>query len=199
MQSLAVLERLLATTHSLALSHYWLTRGLLAAGFPPWPGAPLLSQPEPLQLPGEAHVDASLSADAGSTWTSDHQVSPPQAIQLNLPPSRWITRACQCSRREFTDSNSEHTIIVNCFLLPAQQRKRKSFTTILALVLNNVDSIHYMNVPTLCIMFWSFLTSLWVFFLQIRIFYKHFTLIYTHFHDSSERKLGPVLTSITFD
>ena len=66
-QSLAVLERLLATTHSLALSHYWLTRGLLAAGFPPWPGAPLLSQPEPLQLPGEAHVDASLSADAGST------------------------------------------------------------------------------------------------------------------------------------
>ena len=153
MQSLAVLERLLATTHSLALSHYWLTRGLLAAGFPPWPGAPLLSQPEPLQLPGEAHVDASLSADAGSTWTSDHQVSPPQAIQLNLPPSRWITRACQCSRREFNDSNSEHMIIVNCFLLPVQQRKGKSFFTILALVLNNVDSIHRMNAPTLCIMF----------------------------------------------
>ena len=96
---LTVLERLVATDHSLALSHYWLTWGLLAAEFPPWPGAPLLSQPDPSWLPRWVHVDASLSADAGSTWTSDHQESPPQAILQNLPPSSWITRARHDSRQ----------------------------------------------------------------------------------------------------
>ena len=95
---LAVLERLVATDHSLARSHYWLTWGLLAAEFPPWPRSPLLSQPDPSWLPRWVHVDASLSADAGSTWISDQQESPPQAIQQNLPPSSWITRACHCSR-----------------------------------------------------------------------------------------------------
>ena len=95
---LTVLERLVATDHSLALSHYWLTWGLLAAEFPPWPSPPLLSQPDPSWLPRWVHVDASLSADTGSTWTSDHQESPPQAIQQNLPPSSWITRACHSSR-----------------------------------------------------------------------------------------------------
>ena len=105
--SLAILEGLLATSHSLALSHYWPTRGLLAAECPPWPSAPLLSQPDPLRLPGEVHVDASLSADAGSTWTNDQQESPLQAIQQNLPPSSWITRACQCSRRCFKAINTK--------------------------------------------------------------------------------------------
>ena len=95
---LAVLERLVATDHSLARSHYWLTWGLLAAEFPPWPSPPLLSQPDPSWLPRWVHVDASLSADAGSTWISDQQESPPQAIQQNLPPSSWITRARHCSR-----------------------------------------------------------------------------------------------------
>ena len=96
---LTVLERLAATGHSPARSHYWLTRGLLAAGFPPWPSPPLIRQPDPAQLPGWVHVDASLSADAGSTWTSDHQESPPQAILQNLPPGSWITRARHDSRQ----------------------------------------------------------------------------------------------------
>ena len=119
--SLAILEGLLTTSHSLALSHYWPTRGLLAAGFPPWPISPLLSQPDPLRLPGGVHVDASLSADAGSTWTSDHQTSPLQAIQQNLPPSSWITRACQCSRRCLRAINSQHMKTIRHF--PFSRRK----------------------------------------------------------------------------
>ena len=75
-----MLEGLQATKHSLARSHYWPPRGLLAAGFSPWPGSPLIKQPEPLRLLGGAHVDASLSADAGSTWPDDQQGSLPQAI-----------------------------------------------------------------------------------------------------------------------
>ena len=59
-----------------------------------------LSQPDPPWLPKEVHVDADLSADAGSTWTNGHQWSPLQAIQQNLPPSSWITRACQSSRQQ---------------------------------------------------------------------------------------------------
>ena len=97
--SLTVLEGLETTKHSLAPSHYWLTRGLLAAEFPPWPSPPLLSQPDPSWLPRWVHVDASLSADAGSTWPSDHQDSPPQVIRQNLPPSSWITRARHDSRQ----------------------------------------------------------------------------------------------------
>ena len=75
-----MLEGLQATEHSLARSHYWPPRGLLAAGCGPWPGSPLVRQPEPLRLLGGAHVDASLSADAGSTWPDDQQGSLPQAI-----------------------------------------------------------------------------------------------------------------------
>ena len=63
----AVLEGLLATRHSLARSHYWPTQELLAAGFPPWPGPTLLRQPDHLSLRRGDHVDAGLSADAGST------------------------------------------------------------------------------------------------------------------------------------
>ena len=103
---LTVLERLITTDHSLARSHYWLTRGLLAAEFPPWPSPPLLSQPGSAWLPRWAHVDASLSADAGSTWPSDHQDSPPQVIPQNLPPSSWITRARHDSRQQFRPSQS---------------------------------------------------------------------------------------------
>ena len=94
-----MLERLETTDHSLVLSHYWLTRELLAAGFPPLPDPPLLSQPGYSWLPRYVHVDASLSADTGSTWPGDHQGSPPQAILQNLPPSSWITRARHDSRQ----------------------------------------------------------------------------------------------------
>ena len=95
---LTVLERLVATDHSLALSHYWLTWGLLAAEFPPWPSPPLLSQPDPSWLPRWVHVDASLSADAGSTWANDQHESPTQATRQSLSLSSWITRACHNSR-----------------------------------------------------------------------------------------------------
>uniref|UniRef100_A0A0X3PHW3 Uncharacterized protein n=1 Tax=Schistocephalus solidus TaxID=70667 RepID=A0A0X3PHW3_SCHSO len=37
--------------HSQALSCYCATRRLLAAGFPPWPGAPLLRRPGPAWVP----------------------------------------------------------------------------------------------------------------------------------------------------
>ena len=98
--SLAISGGLVTASHSLALSHYWPTQGLLAAEFPPWPITPRLSQPDPPWLPKEVHIDADLSADAGSTWTDSNQVSHLQAIQQNLPPSSWITRACQSSRRQ---------------------------------------------------------------------------------------------------
>ena len=53
--SLAVLDRLLGTDHSLALSHYWPPRELLAAGLPPWPDSPRLratwSPPTPWRRP----------------------------------------------------------------------------------------------------------------------------------------------------
>ncbi len=65
---LTILEGLCTTNHSLAWSHYWPTRELLAAGFPLWPVAPLIKQPDPLELLQGGHVDASLSADANSTW-----------------------------------------------------------------------------------------------------------------------------------
>ena len=119
--SLAILEGLLTTSHSLALSHYWPTRGLLAAGFPPWPISPLLSQPDPLRLPGGVHVDASLSVDAGSTWTSDHQGSPLQAIPQNVPPSSCITKACQGSRRYLRAINCQHMKTIKCFPFPLRK------------------------------------------------------------------------------
>ena len=95
---LAVLEGLWNINHSLALSHYWSTRGLLAAGLPPWPDSPFIRQPGPAQLPGQDHIEANLSADARSTWAGETQDSPPQDFHSNWPPSSWITRACQSSR-----------------------------------------------------------------------------------------------------
>ena len=95
---LTVLEGLRGIDHSLALSHYWSTRGLLAAGFPPWPGSPFLRQPGRVRLLRHDHVDANLSADAGSTWTNATQDSPPQVIHRHWPPSSWITRSCHRPR-----------------------------------------------------------------------------------------------------
>ena len=112
--SLAISGGLVTASHSLALSHYWPTQGLLAAEFPPWPITPRLSQPDPPWLPKEVHIDADLSADAGSTWTDSHQGSPLQAIQQNLPPSSWITRACQSSRPYYWRKNVKQTQIVPC-------------------------------------------------------------------------------------
>lgn len=82
---------LLRRHHSQARSHYRPTRGLLAAGFPPWPGSPLLGQPGGAGLPLRPHIDAGLSADARSTWRTPHQDSQPQTIHRTRPPSSWIT------------------------------------------------------------------------------------------------------------
>lgn len=95
---LAILEGLWNINHSLALSHYWSTRGLLAAGFPPWPDSPFIRQPGLVGLPRQDHVEANLSADARSTWVDETQNSPPQDFHSNWPPSSWITRTCQSSR-----------------------------------------------------------------------------------------------------
>ena len=73
--SLAILGGLLTASHSVALSHYWPTQRILAAGFPLWPGPPCLRQSEPPWLPGEAHVDAGLSPDAVLSWPNSHQKS----------------------------------------------------------------------------------------------------------------------------
>lgn len=64
---LTVLIGLALGFHSTALSHYCLPRRLLAAGFHPWPGSSLLSQPEHIGLLHCAHIDDKLSADAMST------------------------------------------------------------------------------------------------------------------------------------
>lgn len=88
---LTLLDGLPLSSHSRARTHYCSTRRLLAAGFPPWPGSPLLSQPGRPKLPQGAHIDAELSADAQSTWVTEHQNSRPQIILDNRPPSSWIT------------------------------------------------------------------------------------------------------------
>ena len=64
---LTILNGLLATAYSRALSHYCRTRGLLPAAFPPWAGASLLRQPGDFSLHRNHHIDAGLSADTRST------------------------------------------------------------------------------------------------------------------------------------
>ena len=148
--SLAISGGLATDSHSLALSHYWPTQGLLAAEFPPWPITPRLSQPDPPWLPKEVHVDADLSADAGSTWTNGHQWSPLQAIQQNLPPSSWITRACQCSRRGFNAINTEQIKQKHSFLF----QMRKLFLQNICHIYNGQTWFQHMRFPT--IMFYNF-------------------------------------------
>ena len=121
--SLAILGGLPTASHSLALSHYWPTQRLLAAGFPLWPIPPRLRQPDPPWLPREVHVDAGLSADTGSTWTDSWQESIPQAIPQNLPPSSWITGARHNSQQytewqvaDYTNINSDiYTVRESCY------------------------------------------------------------------------------------
>ncbi|KAK2709963.1 hypothetical protein QYM36_013591 [Artemia franciscana] len=67
---LIILDRLQHNPHSQALSHYCLTRALLAAGFPLWPGTHLFKQPRDPCFRSVHDVDARLSADAYSTWAT---------------------------------------------------------------------------------------------------------------------------------
>ncbi|CAA9995040.1 unnamed protein product [Nesidiocoris tenuis] len=62
--------------HSRARSRYCRPRGLLAAGFPPWPVSPLLSEPGDVELPRRHHVDGQLSADTWSTQKHRRTVNP---------------------------------------------------------------------------------------------------------------------------
>ncbi|CAH0724605.1 unnamed protein product, partial [Brenthis ino] len=66
-------------------------RGLLAAGLPPWPGSPLLSEPAPPRLLRGVHINTRLSVDVQSTWATQHQDSRPQVILRARPPSSRIT------------------------------------------------------------------------------------------------------------
>jgi len=76
-----ILVGLITAVHSGTLSHYCLPRELLAAGFHPWPGSSLLSQPECHGLLHGTHIDGELSADVPSTWAGPlHSRSQPQAI-----------------------------------------------------------------------------------------------------------------------
>ena len=98
-----MLDWLLDRGHSLVLSHYWPTRGFLDAGCRPWPDAPFVRQPGHNRVLCCVHVDASLSADTGSTWTSAQQDSNPQAFHQLWPPGSWITRVCQYPRSKKHD------------------------------------------------------------------------------------------------
>lgn len=82
---------LILSTHSRPLSHYCPIRGLLAAGFPPWPGAPLLSRPASPRLLRGIHINTRLSVDVQSTWATQHQNPRPQTILRFRPPSSRIT------------------------------------------------------------------------------------------------------------
>ena len=88
--------------HSQTLSCYCTTWELLAAGFPPWPGALRLRRPGALTFRCEHHIDAVLSADARSTCADEGRKSqrrrflPPglQAVRLQAhttTPSRLTT------------------------------------------------------------------------------------------------------------
>ena len=90
---LPILVGLQHAEHSLALSHYCSTRALWAAGCLPWPDSHLLSQPGHSKFPNRVHIDAELSADAGSTWPCMLQNSRPQTILKSQPPSSLDYRA----------------------------------------------------------------------------------------------------------
>ncbi|KAJ8872679.1 hypothetical protein PR048_026292 [Dryococelus australis] len=82
----AVSPRLLPSAHSQVLSRLCSTWRLLAAGFPPWPGPPLLRQPGHPGLPQGAHVDAEHSTDTQSTWAAGQRDSQPHTILCSRPP-----------------------------------------------------------------------------------------------------------------
>ena len=122
------MERLLTTNHSLALSHYWPTRELLAAGFPLWPVSPLLRQPDPPGFPQEGHVDASLSADANSTWINSKQNPPPHiSPDSGLPVAGLQEIATLPAKKSFQKvaANENFNSIVSSFCCSVKRKKEK--------------------------------------------------------------------------
>lgn len=94
------LARLIMAVHSGTLSHYCLPRELLAAGFHPWPGSSLLSQPECRGLLPGTHIDGKLSADVPSTWLVHYTVIPSLRPSHNQTSQKRDYRSCQPSSRE---------------------------------------------------------------------------------------------------
>ena len=78
-------------SHSPARSHYCPTRPVWAALCPAWPGSRLLRPPGRHPLLGGDHVDAGLSADAGSTWPAPPSLAPPPRGPASQPPSSRVT------------------------------------------------------------------------------------------------------------
>ena len=92
-----VLTGLVVAFHSGTLSHYCLPRELLAAGFHPWPGSSLLSQPECQGLLHGTHIDGKLSADVPSTWTGPPHRTPGFRPFHNPTSQKRDYRRCQPS------------------------------------------------------------------------------------------------------
>ncbi|KAK2709965.1 hypothetical protein QYM36_013593 [Artemia franciscana] len=98
---LAILDRLQHNPHSQALSHYCLTRALLAAGFPLWPGTHLFKQPRDPCFRSVHDVDARLSADAYSTWAIMSEEPHPQSIRWSRPSLELQKFATTSSRLKY--------------------------------------------------------------------------------------------------
>ena len=114
---LTLLVGLPPSSHSRARSHYCSTRGLLAAWFPTWPDSPLLNQPGHPWLPAGVHIDAKLSADAQSTWVTEHQNSRPQIILNIRLPSSWITGVRHDSQPSKPLSNKPYKVTSSLIFL----------------------------------------------------------------------------------
>ena len=102
-------------SHSPARSHYCPTRPVWAALCPAWPGSRLLRPPGRHPLLGRDHVDAGLSADAGSTWPAPPSLAPPPRGPASQPPGSRVTetrhgpRHVECWPVAVVVPRSEHT------------------------------------------------------------------------------------------
>ena len=87
-------------SHSPARSHYCPTRPVWAVLSPAWPGSRLLRPPGHHVLLHGAHVDAGLSADAGSTWPATPSLVPPSRCPRYQPSSSRVTEMCHHPRHD---------------------------------------------------------------------------------------------------
>ncbi|KAK2708228.1 hypothetical protein QYM36_013980 [Artemia franciscana] len=101
---LIMLDRLQHNPHSQELSHYCLTRALLAAGFPLWPGTHHFKQPRDPCFRSDHDVDARLSADAYSTWATMSEVPHPQTIH-------WSRLSHELQKCATTSSRLKYLVI----------------------------------------------------------------------------------------
>jgi hypothetical protein len=113
---------LLHHMHSPAQSYYCSPRALWAAGCLAWPKSHFLRQPGHPGFPQSVHVDAELSADAGSTWllSSNHpQILASHLLGLQGPQQtpacrissklEYLTVCCCCVPTPITKVSCVHT------------------------------------------------------------------------------------------